>query len=97
MYIVGLPRGREIEKEIMRKKSVLMIGAVTIVVALGGCKTLDKLEREGFQRKCDNLGIARNTPMYSQCMLQQQAIEEQATQRSLDRIEAENLVKKNRR
>ncbi|MDX3904774.1 MAG: hypothetical protein QHC78_03690 [Pigmentiphaga sp.] len=63
--------------------------ATTLLMAtmLGGCGAIDfdKMEREEYQHACDNLGIARGTPTYDQCMLQQQAIRDSDTQKMLDR------------
>lgn len=55
------------------------------LMALGGCQSLDDLDREAYQRACDNLGIQRGTPTYDQCMLQQQALDNEDNQRFLDR------------
>ncbi|MFK3668495.1 hypothetical protein ACI2JN_25050 [Ochrobactrum teleogrylli] len=68
--------------------------AAFAVTALSGCQTLDKIERENYQRACDNLGIARDTPSYDECMLQQQRMENDDVQRSIDRSAEERLLKK---
>lgn len=76
-----------------RKISVL-VGLALLSGMASGCKTLDKMERENYQSACDNLGIARGTPTYDQCMLQQQALSEESTQRSLDRSAEREAAKK---
>lgn len=61
---------------------------------LSGCQTLDDLDREAYQRACDNLEISRGTPEYSQCMLQQQQMDNDNIQRSIDRQTEERLIKR---
>lgn len=61
---------------------------------LTGCQTLDDLDRETYQRACDNLEIARGTPQYDECMLQQQRMDNDNLQRSMDRSTEERLLKK---
>lgn len=58
---------------------------VSIFATLGGCQSLDDIDRQAYQRACDNLGIQRGTPTYDQCMLQQQALDNEDSQRFLDR------------
>lgn len=72
---------------------VLFCGAIA-VTAVSGCQTLDKMERENYQRACDNLGIERDTPTYDECMLQQQRMENDDIQRSMDRSTEERFLKK---
>ncbi|MFC7398921.1 hypothetical protein ACFQU1_17090 [Chelatococcus sp. GCM10030263] len=67
------------------KKSSALAAIALMTIALAGCQAIEKMEREGYQRSCDNLGIARGTPTYDQCMLQQQALDEESSQRMLDR------------
>ncbi len=62
-----------------------LVAYTSILAALGGCQALDDLDREAYQRACDNLGIQRGTPTYDQCMLQQQALDNEDNQRFLDR------------
>ncbi|WP_026872944.1 hypothetical protein [Inquilinus limosus] len=70
----------------MAPANLLRAVALTAVfAALGGCQTLDDLDREAYQRACDNLGIQRGTPTYDQCMLQQQRLDNEDNQRFLDR------------
>ncbi|MGE8321198.1 MAG: hypothetical protein ACN6O3_20795 [Comamonas sp.] len=63
----------------------LLGGCLLAAAALSGCASLDQMAADNYRRQCDGLGIARGTPTYDQCMLQQQAIEEQGVQRSMDR------------
>ncbi|MEJ5020886.1 hypothetical protein WH297_14255 [Ochrobactrum vermis] len=73
----------------------LMLPAVFIVAStLAGCQSLDELDREAYQRACDNLDIPRSTPEYSQCMLQQQQMDNDNFQRSMDRQTEERLITK---
>lgn len=64
--------------------TLLSLGSL-LAAALSGCASLDQMAADNYRRQCDTLGIARGTPTYDQCMLQQQAIEEQGVQRSMDR------------
>lgn len=61
------------------------VAFTAILTALSGCQSLDDLDREAYQRACDNLGIQRGTPSYDQCMLQQQRLDNEDNQRFLDR------------
>ncbi|WP_273794055.1 hypothetical protein, partial [Brucella intermedia] len=61
---------------------------------LSGCQTLDDLDREAYQRVCDSFQIPRGTPEYSQCMLQQQQMDNENIQRSMDRQTEERLIKR---
>ncbi|MFK4822685.1 hypothetical protein ACI0FS_21260 [Ochrobactrum quorumnocens] len=73
----------------------LMLPTFFIVASiLTGCQSLDDLDREAYQRACDNLDIPRGTPEYSQCMLQQQQMDNDNFQRSMDRQTEERLIKK---
>lgn len=73
----------------------LILPTVFIVASvLSGCQTLDDLDREAYQRACDNLEIPRGTPEYSQCMLQQQQMDNENIQRSMDRQTEERLIKR---
>jgi hypothetical protein len=83
----------------MRNQSLKLAASLSIVIsaALAGCGALDELDRmevEGFKKTCTNLGIPPGSPDYDRCMLQQQAISENASQHSMDRIEMEELAKK---
>ncbi|HBP30906.1 MAG TPA: hypothetical protein DD666_16000 [Advenella kashmirensis] len=52
------------------------------------------MEVEGFKKTYNNLGIAAGTPEYERCLLKQQAISENASQHSMDRIEMEERARK---
>ncbi|MNU02891.1 hypothetical protein D3C72_2467400 [compost metagenome] len=52
------------------------------------------MERKNYQRACDNLGVERGTPTYDECMLQQQRMENDDIQRSIDRSNEERILKK---
>ncbi|WP_448785175.1 hypothetical protein [Brucella intermedia] len=72
---------------------VFFCGAIAVTV-ISGCQALDKMERENYQRACDNLGIERGTTTYDECMLQQQRMENDDIQRSIDRSNEERILKK---
>ncbi|KGD94271.1 hypothetical protein JL37_11980 [Achromobacter sp. RTa] len=57
----------------------------TAASLLGGCAALDEMEAENYRKKCDSLGISRSSPAYDNCILQQQALEEESIQHSMDR------------
>lgn len=73
-------------------RGLSLIAFTAILGALGGCQSLDDLDREAYQRACDNLGIQRGTPTYDQCMLQQQALDNEDDQRFLDREVAKGAL-----
>ncbi len=78
----------------------IAIVALAATATLGGCGALDELDRmqvEQYQKTCDSLGIKRESPNYEQCMLQQQALEENASQHSMDRMEMEQAAKRIRK
>lgn len=61
---------------------------VSLAALLGGCglgAELDRMDREAYQRACDNLGIPRGTEAYSNCMVQQSAQRAEANERARDR------------
>lgn len=63
---------------------------------LAGCGApdeLDRMEVDGYKKTCASLGIQPGSPHFDQCMLQQQSINENETEHSLDRIERENEAK----
>ncbi|WP_407848038.1 hypothetical protein [Bordetella petrii] len=62
-----------------------VLGAIVATAALSGCDTLDRMEVENYQRECDKLGIARGTPSYDNCMLQQQKLQEEEVEHAMDR------------
>lgn len=58
--------------------------------ALGACglqEKLDEMDREKFEHACTNLGIARGTPSWDQCMIQQQASANYDEQQFLNRVQ----------
>ncbi|MGK9171116.1 hypothetical protein KXR53_32790 [Inquilinus limosus] len=61
------------------------VAFTAVLTALGGYQSLDDLDREAYQRACDNLGIQLGTPTYDQCMLQQQRLDNEDNQRFRDR------------
>lgn len=71
------------------KSSVFFVGALFSGVILSGCSSLDRMEAENYRNKCESLGIKRGSPSFDSCILQQQALEEQGIQRSLDRSSRE--------
>lgn len=77
----------------MASANLLRSVAITaVLMALGGCQSLDDMDREAYQRACDNLGIQRGTPTYDQCMLQQQRLDNEDNQRFLDREVAKGVL-----
>lgn len=79
----------------MRFKLVSCLwGGVFVGVTLAGCASLDEMEAENYRHKCESLGIKANSPDFNNCMLQQQAIEEQSIQRSLDRSMTREVLKR---
>lgn len=76
----------------MKRRTVRSPVAATLVLAataLAGCDALDDMQRENYQRTCDNLGIQRGTPGYDDCMLQQQRLDAMQTQAALNRSAAQ--------
>lgn len=65
-----------------------------LLTGISGCQTLDDLDRENYQRACDNLGIVRGTATYDECMMQQQRMDNDDLQRSMDRSSEERIFKK---
>ncbi|MCB5362383.1 hypothetical protein H0484_01255 [Pusillimonas sp. CC-YST705] len=80
------------KKLLIVKSSALLTGVLTIGL-LSGCAALDEMEADEFRQKCQNLGIQPGSANFEQCMLQQQAISENATQHALDRIERQEEYK----
>lgn len=70
--------------------TVAFLGTVT----LAGCQTLDDLDRQSYQRACDNLGIQRGTATYDECMMQQQRLDNEDMQRAMDRAADERFRNK---
>lgn len=63
----------------------LIFVALASTALLAGCETLDRMEAENFQKKCDSLGISRSSPAFEKCILQQQVLEEEEVQHAMDR------------
>ncbi|MET3551216.1 MULTISPECIES: hypothetical protein [Burkholderia] len=54
------------------------------VIALEGCSVINSLENislEMDQRKCERFGFVRGTDAYANCMLQQQALQQESYER----------------
>ncbi|AYF03468.1 hypothetical protein PY32053_03927 (plasmid) [Paracoccus yeei] len=68
-----------------------------IALALSACDAIDQdiadMDRANYQRACDNLGIARETPSYDACMLQQQKMDNDNTQGIVARAEERQMLK----
>ncbi|WP_025374056.1 hypothetical protein [Advenella mimigardefordensis] len=76
-----------------RLKSMLLMSGLVMAAALTGCDTLDQMEADNFRKECINLGIQPGSPNFERCMLQQQALEENSLQHSMDRVEMEETAK----
>lgn len=63
-------------------------GCVLVAAMLSGCASIDQMAADNYRHQCDQMGIARGTPAYDECMLQQQRIEAESVQRSMDRAAA---------
>lgn len=74
--------------KLQRMTAMALVGAV-----LAGCQALDDLDRQNYQRGCDNLGIERGTPTYDKCMLQQQRLDVEQTEGSLNRSVKRDLAR----
>ncbi|EHM03415.1 hypothetical protein HMPREF9946_00140 [Acetobacteraceae bacterium AT-5844] len=64
---------------------------------LAGCgleDALDAMQRENFEQACTKLGIARSSPSWDQCMIQQQASERYEEQQALNRIQQQENARK---
>ncbi|WP_149538053.1 hypothetical protein [Siccirubricoccus phaeus] len=75
----------------------LFVGLALMAAMLAGCGMLDELDRQEYERACNNLGITRGTPSWDQCMLQQQALDKEGTERFLDRTAEREAVERLRR
>jgi len=78
----------------MSIKNASFITYLILMTSISGCQTLDDLDRENYQRACDNLGIVRGTATYDECMMQQQRMDNEDLQRSMDRSSEERIFKK---
>lgn len=67
------------------KRSLLVMVTCLTSALFSGCAALDQMEAENYQKKCESLGISRDSPSFETCILQQQALEDEDIQRSLDR------------
>ncbi len=67
--------------------------SLVLVSLLSGCQALDEMEADGYRKQCATLGIQPGSPHFDQCMLQQQALNEEETERSLDRIQRDDAAK----
>jgi hypothetical protein len=74
-------------------KTALFAGLI-VMGALNGCQALDEMEADGYREQCANLGIRPGSASFDQCMLQQQALSENETEHSLDRMEREEEAKR---
>jgi len=59
--------------------------ALAASALLSACDTLDQWEAEEYRHKCESLGIAPGSPSFDNCILQQQKLEEEGIQHSMDR------------
>ena len=78
----------------LAKATSIALPVILFTLVLHGCQSLDQLERANYQLSCDNLGIQQGTPEYDQCMLQQQRMDNDNVQRTIDRTEEAQLLKK---
>ena len=73
---------------------VTRYAAVGLLIAgVSGCQSLDDLDRETYQRACDNLGIQRGTDSYDQCMMQQQKLDVEQSEGFMNRTNERELLK----
>lgn len=63
----------------------LLMSVLSVCTLISGCSSLDQMEAENYRNKCESLGIKSGSPSFDSCILQQQALEEQNIQRSMDR------------
>lgn len=63
----------------------LLMSVLSVCTLISGCSSLDQMEAENYRNKCESLGIKSGSPSFDSCILQQQALEEQSIQRSMDR------------
>jgi hypothetical protein len=71
-----------------------LVAVVPLVALLAGCglgASLDRMDREAYQRTCDGFGIPRGTEAYSNCMVQQAAQRAESNERARDREALEKL------
>ena len=77
-------------------KAALFAGLI-VMGALSGCQALDEMEADGYRKQCANLGIQPGSANFDQCMMQQQALSDNDTEHSLDRMEREDEAKHKRK
>lgn len=76
---------------------VALFTGILMMGTLAGCEALDKMEANEYRQQCQNLGIEPGSPHFDECMMQQQSLNENETEHSLDRIEREDEAKHRRR
>ena len=67
------------------RRLTLMAAALASSALLSACDTLDAWSAEEYQHKCESLGIHPGSPSYEPCILQQQKLDEEGIQHSMDR------------
>ena len=70
-----------------------MASSVVLLSACGALEDLDKWSIEQYRQKCINMGIQPGSPSFDECMLQQQKLEEEGLQHSMDRSAMERRNK----
>ncbi|HWX49491.1 MAG TPA: hypothetical protein VNZ61_15685 [Roseomonas sp.] len=74
-----------------------LLAFTALILPLAGCglqDALDAMDRERFEKACAHLGIAKGSPSWDQCMIQQQASDREEEQRSLDRMQQREMMEK---
>jgi hypothetical protein len=73
-------------------------GAAALLLGLAACGDLDEevaeMDRQAFERSCDGLGIARDSPSWDQCMLQQQNQLARQQQQNLAALQQQDAIDK---
>jgi len=72
------------------------LGLFLMLPMLSGCGLqdwFDAMDRQQFEHACANLGIARGTPSWDQCMIQQQASAKNEEQQFLNRVHEREMVR----
>ncbi|HLU03805.1 MAG TPA: hypothetical protein VKZ94_13660 [Advenella sp.] len=77
----------------LSSSKILVASGLVLAGLLGGCQALDDMEADGYRKQCATLGIQPGSPHFDQCMLQQQALNEEETERSLDRIQRDEAAR----
>ena len=73
-----------IKKHSTLKRSTLLV-VFSATTLLSACSTLDEWSAEQYHDKCISLGINPNSPSFDECILQQQKLDEEGIQHSMDR------------